>query len=180
MARIVGYIAQSLDGFIATERGTLEWLLKYDDLDQGEFSYERFIARIATIVMGRDTYEYVANEMGADWPYPDQRSIVVTSRPIENLPTGVEVWSEGVDALIAHLRADTDGDVWMVGGGRLQMAFLERGALDEIEIYVMAELIGGGVPIFPPTGFVASPRLISATTLNRGCVRLHYAFDTKA
>ncbi|WP_333612456.1 dihydrofolate reductase family protein [Brevundimonas bullata] len=64
----------------------------------------------------------------------------------------------------------------MLGGGQLQMAFMERGALDEIEIYVMPELIGGGRPLFPPTGFQSSPKLISATALDRGCVRLHYAF----
>jgi dihydrofolate reductase len=81
-----------------------------------------------------------------------------------------------VDALIRELRALEDGDVWMLGGGQLQMAFLERGALDEIEIYLMPELIGGGAPLFPPTGLRKSPRLLSARALDRGCVRLHYAF----
>ena len=57
---------------------------------------------------------------------------------------------------------------------------LERGALDAIEIYVMPELIGGGKSLFPPTGFAARPRLLSAKTLDRGCVRLHYSFDAPA
>jgi dihydrofolate reductase len=78
---------------------------------------------------------------------------------------------------VARLRALDDGEVWMVGGGRLQMAFLERGALDEIEIYVMPELIGGGAPLFPASGLTRGARLISAQTLAAGCVRLHYAFD---
>ena len=77
--------------------------------------------------------------------------------------------------LIAELRSFEDGDVWMLGGGCLQMAFMERGALDEIEIYVMPELIGGGKPLFPPTGFQTSPKLLAAQTLDRGCVRLHDA-----
>lgn len=84
---------------------------------------------------------------------------------------------DNVDALIAELRALDDGDVWMLGGGALQMAFIERGALDEIEIYVIPELLGGGKPLFPATGFRASPRLIGAQPLDRGCVRLHYALD---
>lgn len=62
----------------------------------------------------------------------------------------------------------------MLGGGQLQMAFLERGALDEIEIYVIPELLGGGKPLFPPTGFRASPTLVSAKTIGKSCVRLHY------
>ena len=33
---------------------------------------------------------------------------------------------------------------------QLQMAFMERAALDEIEIYVISQLLGGGFPLFPP------------------------------
>jgi riboflavin biosynthesis pyrimidine reductase len=54
---------------------------------------------------------------------------------------------------------------------------MERGALDEIEIYLMPRLIGGGAPLFPPTGFRASPKLISAKELKGGGVRLHYSFE---
>jgi dihydrofolate reductase len=82
-----------------------------------------------------------------------------------------------IDALIKELRALDDGNVWMLGGGKLQMAFMERGALDEIEIYVMSDLLGGGYPLFPPTGFRRRVRLLSAKSLGEGCARLHYAFD---
>lgn len=177
MAKIVGYIAASLDGFIADENGKLDWLFKYDGADLGEHDYRTFIQSIRTVVMGRATYDFVA-ESDAPWAYGDQRCIVVTSRPVEN-PRGPLETRHDVDALIAELRALDDGDVWMLGGGQLQMAFLERGALDEIEIYVIPELIGGGMPLFPPTGFKASPVLLSARTLDRGCVRLHYAFHDR-
>lgn len=173
MARILGYIAASLDGFVAAADASLDWLFAYNDMDLGEHGYEAFLGRIRTVVMGRATYDVVVRS-GAPWPYATQRVIVVTSRPIDT-PCGPLETRSDVDALIAELRALDDGDVWMVGGGQLQMAFLERGALDEIEIYVIPELIGGGPPLFPPTGMRASPRLISAKALDRGCVRLHYA-----
>lgn len=81
-----------------------------------------------------------------------------------------------VDTLMAELRALDDGDVWMVGGGQLRITFIERGALDEIEIYLIPEMLGDGHRLFPTTGFRASPTLISAQTLDQGCVRLHYRF----
>lgn len=182
MARILGYIAASLDGWIATEDDNLDWLFKYDDeaagetggLDLGEHDYRRFLGRTRTVVMGRGTYDFIAAEP-SPWAYGDQRVIVVTSRPVIE-PKGALETRGDVDALIAELRALQDGDVWMLGGGRLQMAFLERGALDEIEIYVIPEMLGGGRPLFPPTGFRASPTLVSAKALGRGCVRLHYRF----
>ncbi|MEI6665188.1 MAG: dihydrofolate reductase family protein [Chloroflexota bacterium] len=178
MARILGYIATSLDGFIATPDDGLDWLFKYDGMDLGAHDYKDFIKRIRTVVMGRGTYDFIANE-SAPWPYDEQRVIVVTSRAIDD-PKGSLELRQDVDALISELRALDDGDVWMLGGGQLQMAFMERGALDELEIYVMPELIGGGRPLFPATGFAASPTLVSAEAMDRGCVRLHYRFGNNA
>lgn len=173
VAKILGYIASSLDSFIATPDDGLDWLFAYDGMDLGEHDYRHFIERIRTVVMGRGTYDFIARE-DTPWAYGDQRVLVVTSRPIPS-PKGPLETRGDVDALIAELRALDDGDVWMLGGGALQMAFIERSALDELEIYVIPEIIGGGKPLFPATGFRVSPRLISAQPLDRGCVRLHYA-----
>ena len=174
MARIVGYIAASLDGFIADPDEGLEWLFKAD-ADLGEHHYDKFIKGIRTVVMGRTTYDWLVKS-GTPWPYAEQRSLVVTSRPIPDPAGQLEIRTD-VDALIAELRALDDGDVWMLGGGQLQMAFMERGALDEIEIYIASTLIGGGYPLFPPTGFHATPTLLSAKSLGKGMARLHYRFD---
>lgn len=175
MARILGYIAASLDGFIATSEDSLDWLFKYEGLDLGPHDYSVFLKRIRTVVMGRGTYDFIAGEP-SPWAYGDQRVLVVSSRPIDD-PKGPLQRRQDVDALIAELRSLDDRDVWMLGGGQLQMAFLERGAIDEIEIYVFPELLGGGRPLFPAAGLRATPRLLGAQALDRGCVRLHYAFD---
>lgn len=174
MAKIVGYIATSLDGFIATADKNLDWLMQQPDLDLGEYDYRNFITRIRTVVMGRATYGWIERFPGA-WEYDGKRVIVVTSRPIENPKGPLETRSD-IDALIAELRGLDDGDAWMVGGGRLQMAFMERAALDEVEIYVISEIIGGGIPLFPPTGLKATAKLISAQALTPSCARLHYRF----
>jgi len=175
MARIVGYIACSLDGFIATPDENLDWLMQQPELELGEYDYRLFIKRIRTVVMGRATYDWLERS-SAPWEYGDQRVIVVTSRPIANPKGPLETRSD-IEALIAELRRLADGDVWMLGGGQLQMAFMERGALDEIEIYVISEIIGGGIPLFPPTGLRASPRLVSATALGPAGARLRYRFN---
>lgn len=175
MAKILGYVATSLDGFIATTDQSLEWLFNRGDMELGEHDYSLFIKRIRTVVMGRTTYDWLVQDP-SPWAYGDQRVIVVTSSPIPDPKGPLETRSD-VDALIAELRALDDGDVWMLGGGRLQMAFMERGALDELEIYVISSIIGGGHPLFPATGFKASPVLLSAQSLGGGCARLHYRFD---
>lgn len=176
MARIVGYIATSLDGFIADANESLKWLTERKDMELGAFDYNLFIKRIRTVVMGRATYDWVRNE-GMEWPYKDQRCIVVTSRPIDTSYGNVEVRTD-IDGLVAELRALDDGDVWMLGGGKLQMAFIERGALDELEIYVMSALLGGGYPLFPPTGlFKENIELLEVNRLGTGGARLLYRFN---
>ena len=175
MARILGYIATSLDGMIISQDNDLEWLYKYDDMDLGEHDYRTFLKGVRTVVMGRRTYDFIAEEL-SPWAYAEQRVIVVTSQPIDD-PKGSLVVRSDVDALIMELRELNDGDVWMLGGGQLQMAFMERGALDEIEIFVIPEILGGGRPLFPLTGFRASPTLVSAEAMDKGCVRLHYRME---
>jgi dihydrofolate reductase len=172
MARILGYIAASLDGLIVGADGALDWLYKYDDMDLGEHDYRLFLARMRTVIMGRGTYDFIAKDP-SPWAYGDKRVIVVTSKSLDDPKGPLETRSD-VDALILELRNLDDGDVWMLGGGQLQMAFMERGALDEIEIYVIPEILGAGLPLFPLTGFRASPELISASAIHKGCVRLHY------
>jgi dihydrofolate reductase len=174
MARIVGYIATSLDGFIATPDENLDWLMQQPDLDLGEYDYRNFIKTIRTVVMGRATYDWIERFPGG-WEYDGKRVIVVTSRPIDNPKGPLETRSD-VPALIAELRALDDGDVWMLGGGQLQMAFMQAGALDQIEIYVISEIIGGGIPLFPATGARLSPKLISAQAFGTACARLVYRF----
>lgn len=174
MAKIVGYIAASLDGYVADADDRLDWLFKYNDMDLGEHDYRSFIKTIGTVVMGRATYDWLAADP-SPWAYDEQRAFVVTRRPVDN-PKGPLQTRSDIDALIAELRALDDGDVWMLGGGQLQMAFMERGALDELEIYIIPELLGGGAPLFPAKGFRASAHLISAKPMDKGCVRLHYRF----
>ncbi len=175
MATIRGYIAVSLDGYIASSDGSLDWLNKYGDVGGGEFSYERFIDGIRTVVMGRGTYDAIAG-FDVGWPYGGKRAFVVTSRPFDPPVGPVEKWSDGVDALIAHLRALDDGDVWVIGGGRLQQAFIERGALESLALFIAPEIIGSGIPLFPPNGFARPVKLVSAETLKAGFVRLLYDF----
>ncbi len=175
MARIIGYIASSLDGFIADPAESLDWLTQRTDMQLGEYDYDLFIKRIRTVVMGRGTYDWLVRE-NIPWPYGGQRTLVVTSRPLPD-PVGPLETRSDIASLIAELRGYDDGDVWMLGGGRLQMSFIERGALDEIEIYVISQLLGGGQPLFPAMGVNRSLRLLSAVSLGAGCARLHYSFE---
>ena len=175
MGIIRGFIAASLDGYIADRDGSIGWLSPFDDVD---YDYAGFIAQIGTVVLGRGTFEVCAAFEG-DWLYAGKRGIVVTSTPLIGAPDGVERWSEGVPALIAHLRAQQGKDIWVVGGGALQAAFIAAGALDRLELFVIPVLLGDGVPLFPKTQEpLRSLTLEASAALGKGMVRLTYRLDT--
>ena len=68
------YTASSLDGFIATEDDSLDWLFQLDDVD--DTSYPAFIAQVGALAMGASTYRWMlrhvikaGSDAPGDWPY---------------------------------------------------------------------------------------------------------------
>ncbi len=175
MSKIVGYIAQSLDGFIADENHKVAWLEAYQSINYGAFTYEAFIANIGTVIMGRKTYEFISDAV-EDWPYTDQRSIVITSSPLPEKFDNIEVYNGSVMELANQLKTE-EKDTWIVGGGQLQSTMIAQGLIDEIEFYVMPIMIGKGVPLWPGIQMNKEAKLIDVRHLDAGVVRMHYSFD---
>lgn len=174
MARILGYIASSLDGFIADPNQPLEWLSRAGEADLGEHDYHRFIKRIRTIVMGRTTYDWLISE-GSPWPYGGLRVIVVTSRPIAHAPGAIETRSD-IDVLVA----DAESGRWRrLDGGRRQAADGLPGARCARRNRNLRRLRdhrrrSSAVSRDRTQGL---PRLISAKSFGPDMARLHYRFD---
>ena len=76
MPRIKLYIATSLDGFIARENGSIDWLTKYENNPETDYGYSEFYASIGKVLMGRKTYEQALGF--GEWPYREKKSYVFT------------------------------------------------------------------------------------------------------
>jgi hypothetical protein len=59
MAKSVFYTASTLDGFIATDDHSLDWLVTRDVGQDGPLDHAAFIAGIGSLCMGAHTYEWV-------------------------------------------------------------------------------------------------------------------------
>ena len=53
------YIATSLDGFIATSDGGLDWLNEVPNPDKTDYGFADFMDSVDALVMGRNTFEKV-------------------------------------------------------------------------------------------------------------------------
>ena len=76
------YIAASLDNFIATPDGGLDWLYAIPNPEQSDYGFADFIQRVDALVMGRKTFETVLSF--EPWPY--QKPVFVLSRTLAALP----------------------------------------------------------------------------------------------
>ncbi len=174
------YTATSLDGFIATEDDSLDWLFPL--ADPNETSYPDFIAGVGALAMGSTTYEWivsnadkVAAETGAPWPYT-QPVWVFTSRALPAVE-GADIRFVKGDVCPVHeeMRAAAGTkNIWIVGGGDLAGQFHDAGLLDELIIQVGSVTLGQGKPVFPRRVLSPVLRLVSVQQLGRGMVELRY------
>lgn len=174
------YTAASLDGFIATEDDSLEWLFPLGDVN--DTSYPAFVAEVGALAMGSSTYEWmlrhagkVAAETGSSWPYT-QPTWIFSSRTLPPVP-GADLHFVGGDVRPVHAAmrsAAGEKNIWVVGGGDLAGQFYDAGLLDEVMVQVGSVTLGKGKPLFPRR--VTSPPLVlvSVRQVGAGFAELRY------
>ena len=152
MSRIVFFTATTLDGYLADEHHSLDWLMVQDHDGDGAMSIEAFMEGVGSLVMGASTYEWVLAHLertGEDWPYT-QPCFVFTHRDLRLVNDDVVLMQGSPDDHIDAIRAAADGkDVWMLGGGALAADFAEAGHLDQLMVSIAPVTLGAGAPLFP-------------------------------
>lgn len=176
MVHIKVYIATSLDGYIAREDGSIDWLPQSDDIPEGEdFGFGEFLAGIDRLVMGRKTFESVLGF--PEWPYGDLRVDVLSRTGIAvppELGDRVQVVSATLGELLHRWESQGVQSVYLDGGETIQ-GFLAAGLVDEMTITRVPVLLGKGRPLF---GSMTDPvhwEHHQTDVLPMGMVRSRYA-----
>jgi dihydrofolate reductase len=174
------YAAASLDGFIATEDDSLEWLFPLGNAN--DTSYPAFIAGVGALAMGSATYEWmlshadeVAAETGSPWPYA-QPAWIFSSRTLPTM-TGANTRFVRGDVRPVHAEmsaAAGSQNIWIVGGGDLAGQFFDAGLLDELIVQVASVTLGKGKPHFPRRLVHPPLRLESVQQFGLGFAELRY------
>jgi dihydrofolate reductase len=171
MVEIVYYVAMSLDGFIATLDGGIDWLPRLDP--EGEdFGYRAFYDSVDGLIMGRRTYDKVRRH--AAWPYPRKPCWVFTHRPLEGEPPEVIETSQPLTALIAEMERYKLKRIFLVGGGQLASQFQRQGLIAEYSIGLVPAILGSGVPLFAGPGEFEKLMLLDTRSFATGEVLMRY------
>jgi dihydrofolate reductase len=144
------YIATSLDGFIAREDGSIEWLMEANTtVPPGEdCGYAAFMSTVDVLIMGRNTYEQVADFEPS--PYDGRRVVVLTSRDVafrRGPDIQLESSSETPQELLNRLSSEGCKHAY-VDGGKVIQSFLSQGLIDRLTITTIPVLIGQGRSLF--------------------------------
>ena len=143
------YIATSLDGFIATSDGGIDWLDEIPNPNQSDFGYAEFISRIDAIVMGRNSFEKVITF--GFWPY-DEKPVFVLSNRLQHVPQdlvdAVEIISGNDIKTVVNQLSKRGYHKLYIDGGRTIQSFLAEDMIDELTITRVPILLGNGIPLF--------------------------------
>ena len=157
MPTTIFYTATTLNGFLADESDSLDWLFAVPGADSAESDFGTFLDTVGAFVMGAATYEWVLRHEEEQHPgmwaetYGALPCFVVTHRDL--------LTPEGGDVRFVHgdvasfwpaiVEAAGTGVVWLVGGGDLAGQFDDAGHLDEIRVSVAPALLDAGKPLLP-------------------------------
>jgi dihydrofolate reductase len=144
------YIATTLDGFIAREDGSIDWLMEANaTVPSGEdCGYAEFMSTVDVLIMGKNTYEKVAEF--EPWPYEGRRVVVLTSKDFafrEGPGIRLEKSSEAPRELLTRLSSEGCRHAY-VDGGQVIQSFLSKGLIDRLTLTTIPVLIGQGRSLF--------------------------------
>ena len=170
--KTIVYIGTSLDGFIATKDGSIDWLTPYSSKEVFE-SYNQFIKDIDAIVIGRGTFDTVLTF--PEWPY--NLPLFVLSTSLKEIPSSlkekVTLLSMKPKEVIEHLSAEGFSNVY-VDGGKVIQSFLREDCIDEMIITKLPILIGEGIPLFGQLDKKLSFDLLKTETYPNDLVKSYY------
>lgn len=161
--------ATTVNGFIADENNSLDWLFV---VDRDSDTFADFLDNVGSMCMGATTYEWIlANDDILNKPdkwheyYADRPTWVFTHRELPPIP-GADIRFVSGDIAPVHdemLAAAGDKDVWITGGGELVGLFADAGRLDEVRVSIAPVTLTGGAPLLPRRLTTASLELTGMT-----------------
>jgi dihydrofolate reductase len=169
MHPIIYDVAVSIDGFIA---GPSEDVSRFPHSGAIVEDYQERLQSYKTCLMGRKTYEFgyrFGLQTGQN-PYPHMHSIVL-SESIE-LPksSDVELLTCVSKDAIGKIKRESDGDIYLCGGGELANWMLVNKLIDVLRIKRAPIILSSGIKLFGEGDHLVDLTLVTSTNYPNGAL----------
>jgi dihydrofolate reductase len=191
MGKVVYWMTVSLDGFVETRDGNIDWTMP----DEGLFRFHTDSARqLGAFLYGRRTYQLMADfwpTAGLDPSTPERvgelgpelvaefarvwraKPKVVFSKTLGSVGHNSRLAREDVAMEVARTKEEVQGDLG-VCGPTLAATLMQRGLIDEYRLFVRPIVLGGGKPYFTALDRPIALRLDETRAFEGGVVLLRY------
>jgi dihydrofolate reductase len=149
------FTACTMDGFIADENDSLDWLFEAPHHPDDHF-WDEWFPTVGGLVWGATTYEghIERSGLGADsWReyFGDRPNWIFSHHELPLVPEiDLRVVEGDVRAVHAEAAAELgEKTLWLVGGGELVGQFYDAGLVDELIVELVPVTLGKGAPVLP-------------------------------
>ena len=168
---VIYYVAASLDSFIATPDGGVEWLSSFEG-GGDDYGYAEFLASVDVLLMGSRTYEQTLGF--GKWPYDGKPSLVLSKRALRPGRADVTVSADAPGRVVSELQALGHRRAWLVGGAALAGSMRAEGLITTYVVSLIPVVLGGGIPLFAQGGPREKLALASSRAFSNGLVQVTY------
>ncbi|WP_063042875.1 dihydrofolate reductase family protein [Nocardia pseudovaccinii] len=160
MRKLTYYVASTIDGFIATEEGSVDFFPVGGDHGPAitaqypetlptkvreALGIDKRNRYFDTVLMGRKTHDFGVRT-GTSSPYSHLRQFVVSTTLPESPDPSVELISADPLATVRELKRDNGLGIWLCGGGELAQELLPE--IDQIFLKLYPVVLGRGRSLF--------------------------------
>ena len=178
MRNVVLGMQTSLDGYVATPEGKLNWAFAHFDPELNAEAMEQ-LSQLDTILLGRVNY----TEQAAAWPHQQNPMADLMNRlnkiVFAGTPQSLE-WANSRQANaspaeeIAQLKQQPGKDIGVGGGARFAQSLSREGLIDVYRLTVHPVVLGSGKPLFADLAQPLNLKLVDEKRLASGVLVLTY------
>jgi dihydrofolate reductase len=187
MLKCSAFIATSVDGYIASRDGAVDWLESagYPEADDrediGDGGFAAYMASVDCMIMGRKCMETLAefNLTPEQWPYGNIPIYALSNtirQPPESLGNRVKMYSGNITQLLETLTSEGLQHAYIDGGATIT-SFLQLGYLNEICVTQVPILLGDGMPLFGKLDRNVKLEKAEATVFSNDFIQWKYRID---
>ncbi|MQY18458.1 dihydrofolate reductase family protein [Nocardia macrotermitis] len=189
MRKLTYYVASTIDGFIATDDGSVDFFpvggdhvpvinAQYPETlptkVREALGLDKPAETFDTVLMGRRTHDFGVRT-GTSSPYAHLRQFVVSTTLPEDPDPDVELIAADPLARVRALKREPGLGIWLCGGGELAQALLPE--IDQVFLKLHPIVLGSGRPLFGPAARLPEPnrfRVLTSRVFEDGVAFLKY------
>jgi dihydrofolate reductase len=190
MRRLTYYVASTIDGFLATEDGSVDFFPVGGDHGpviaaqypetlptkvRESLGIEKAGSTFDTVLMGRKTHDFGVRT-GTSSPYAHLRQYVVSTTLPEAPAPDVELIRSDPLRRVRELKREQGLGIWLCGGGELAQTLLPE--IDQIFLKLHPILLGRGRPVLGSGAQLPEPtrfRVLTSRVFEDGVAFVKYS-----